>query len=56
VYSVAATRVEIDTNNKRHARRILAALVLIHVECVVLDPIDFYPIHPKLPLTVFNIT
>jgi len=34
VYSVAATDVEIKTKNKRHARAILAALVLIRVECV----------------------
>lgn len=34
VYSIAATDVEIKTKNKRHVRRILAALVLIRVECV----------------------
>jgi len=34
VYSVAATDVEIKTKNKRHVRSILAALVLIRVECV----------------------
>ena len=34
VYSVAATDVEIETKNKRHATRILTALVLIRVECV----------------------